>query len=1109
MAPQVTFNDLLIKIKAYKKKYYTNKLLKGFIFFIAALSSVYLLISILEYYGRFNSSFRIVLLGGFVTLAGVAFVYWLLIPYLSLANINKQISDEEAASQIGIFFPDVKDKLLNTLQLQSISIQDNPLIRASLDQKSRELSPFQFRNAINFNDNRKYLRYTYVPLVIITLLLLFVPQLLIESTARIINYDRKYTIPAPFNFILENKELKAFQNDDYSLVVHLQGNDLPENAYINLGSRRFKMKKDSLDEFSYTFQSIQSTENFTIEAAGFFSDDYELKVIKKPALLSFFSELKFPAYLNKRNETIRDIGNMVVPEGTTISWDFSTRNASSLILSFDNTSPVSLNSENGDFNFTKKILKSSRYKINLVNPQATNTEAIDYSITVIPDLYPNLKVEEYKDSSLYSYVSLGGSISDDYGLERFRLFYRITDGKNKDKKFSTLAVPFNKNSNNQSFFYNWNIDSLKMNSGETLEYYLEVWDNDRVNGSKSSKSQMLSFKIPSEEEIEKEIATSSKNTETSIDKALSKSKSLNKEISSLQQKLKNKDNLSWQDKKNMEELLKKHEELSKELEKLKGQNEQLNKKEEKFNPSDPEMAYKLEQLQKLMDEMLDEETKKLYDDLRKLLEKQETNVDYQDILKKLENKDNNLEKELERTLEMFKEIKLEQKLDEAIKDLQELSQKQEQLADKTQKKQEDNQKLQEEQQQLKEDFKKVEEKLKEMKELNNSLENKKEVPETTQEQNEIQKEQNNSSENLQKSENKKSSSSQKNAAQKMKQMEQKLSQAQKNMQQKESKENIDDLRDILENLLTLSFDQEALMKDFRKVNQTDPRFVTLSQKQLKLKDDSKIIEDSLLALSKRVFQIQSFVTREVSKMNAAMDESIDAIKERRPDIATSKQQFAMTSINNLALLLSDALKQMQQQAASSSTPGSGSCKKPGNNKNPGNMGELQKALNQRISQLQKNGKGGQAYSEELAKLAAQQEMLRNALKELENKNGKNKGGKEGKNGEGGSMSELAKEMEKTETDLVNKRITPETIRRQQDILTRLLEAENATRERDTDEKRESKTAKQVTDKVPPSLEKYLKAKEKEVDLIKTISPSLMPYYKQEVNEYFQKIENKD
>jgi hypothetical protein len=79
--------------------------------------------------------------------------------------------------------------------------------------------------------------------------------------------------------------------------------------------------------------------------------------------------------------------------------------------------------------------------------------------------------------------------------------------------------------------------------------------------------------------------------------------------------------------------------------------------------------------------------------------------------------------------------------------------------------------------------------------------------------------------------------------------------------------------------------------------------------------------------------------------------------------------------------------------------------------------------------------------------------------------------------------------------------------RQQEILTRLLEAEKAVRERDLDEKREAESAKEPKQDIPPSFEKYLKAKERQIDLLKSISPALTPYYKQEVNEYFQKIDN--
>ena len=158
-----------------------------------------------------------------------------------------------------------------------------------------------------------------------------------------------------------------------------------------------------------------------------------------------------------------------------------------------------------------------------------------------------------------------------------------------------------------------------------------------------------------------------------------------------------------------------------------------------------------------------------------------------------------------------------------------------------------------------------------------------------------------------------------------------------------------------------------------------------------------------------------------------------------------------------------------------------------------------------MQSLQKGGKTGRQMSEELAKMAAQQEMIRRAVKDMEGKEkGKESGGKQGGQP---SLGQLIKEMEKTESDLVNKKLTQETINRQQEIVTRLLEAENAEKERDQEKQRESQQAKEQQPTLPPSFEKYLKEKQKQVELLKTLSPSLSPYYKQEVNEYFQKIEN--
>jgi hypothetical protein len=139
-------------------------------------------------------------------------------------------------------------------------------------------------------------------------------------------------------------------------------------------------------------------------------------------------------------------------------------------------------------------------------------------------------------------------------------------------------------------------------------------------------------------------------------------------------------------------------------------------------------------------------------------------------------------------------------------------------------------------------------------------------------------------------------------------------------------------------------------------------------------------------------------------------------------------------------------------------------------------------------------------SEGLAKMAAEQAALRKKLGEMRQE--LNKDG----SGTGNGLKDIEKMLEQNEEDIIHRRITPETIRRQNDILTRLLEHDRAERERDMDEKRESKEAK---DEWKGNLERYFeynRSKSKEIELLRTIPPDLRPYYKNKVNQYFNGIQ---
>ena len=235
-----------------------------------------------------------------------------------------------------------------------------------------------------------------------------------------------------------------------------------------------------------------------------------------------------------------------------------------------------------------------------------------------------------------------------------------------------------------------------------------------------------------------------------------------------------------------------------------------------------------------------------------------------------------------------------------------------------------------------------------------------------------------------------------------------------------------------------------------------------------------------------------------------MRESLDELEERRKGPAGDHQQRAMKNVNDLALMLSEVMNQMQQQM-SGMMSGNQMCDKPNGQQGkdgqkpqdrPGQGQEDLKKQLQNMQQRMKDGKGGS--SKEFAQMAAKQAALRKALQEkAKEKERQGKGDKQ--------LQELIEQMDKVETDLVNKKLTNETMSRVEEIETRLLEHEKAERQREYEEKRKAETAQAKERKIPPSLEEYIKKREAEVEMYKTVSPSLKPYYKYLVEEYFKSL----
>ncbi len=1121
-------------------------LIRGVIYSVGILLGFFLAAALLEYFGRFETTFRAILFFSLIAAAGFVIGKFIALPLLKLNKLGKTISHEQASEIIGSHFTEVKDKLLNVLQLKKQNDTDggNILVLAGIDQKTQELNPVPFAAAIDLNENRKYLKYALPPLFIFLITLIVAPHIITDSTQRLVNYNQYYEPIAPFQFILQNTDLKGVQQEDYELNVKLTGSEIPDNVFIQIGANEYKLQKTDKILFNYTFKNLQKNTKFRFNADGFYSKEYTLEALPKPTLLDFDITLVYPKYLKKKDELVKNTGDLIVPSGTKIAWKFNTKNTNAMHVSFGDSALSLMPSTENGFSFSQRVVKDINYSITTSNQFFKSKDSVVYAINVIPDLFPSIDVRETKDSVYTKRLYFNGSVKDDHGFSRLTFNYRYTSAPDSLKerlKLQTITMPVSMQLNQDQYFYDWDLSKFEINPGDEIEYYFEVFDNDGVMGAKAARTQKMIFKAPTLRELSEQSDKNSDQIKKEMQDALKENKKMQKEIDELQKKMTDKKNLTWDEKKKMDDLLEKQKNLQEKMEQMKNENEINNKQKQEFNMNSESIMDKQKQLEEMFDQMMDPEMKKKYEELQKLLEQMDKNK-MQNELDKMELDAKDLEKQLDRQLEMFKQLEFEQKLEDITNNLDDLSKKQDDLSKESEKKDADAKEIEKKQEELNKEFENIQKDLDELNKMNEELENKHEMPNTEKQEQDIKQEQQKSSEQLQKDQKKGASKSQKSAAQKMQEMSQQMASMQQEMEQESQEEDINSLRQILSNLVQLSFDQEALMQQMSKVKTDNPDYTKLIQQQKKLKDDSKIIEDSLLALSKRVAAIKPIVNKEITSINFNMDKSIDHYVDALGDFypenkkmnlqqGNSKQQYAMTSINNLALLLSEALNQMQMDAQKQ---GNGSCNKPGKGKKPGNgqgkpsassMKKMQEQLNKQIEALKKameqqgkqdggkkgdkegkkgeNGKQGQngmggygGTTEQLVKMAAQQEALRKMMQQLMQEGG----------GNPGDFKNAMKLMEQTETDLVNKQITQETIKRQQEILNKLLDFEKAEKEKDMEEKRESKDGKNNENGNLIQFLEYNRQKQKEAELLKTLPPSLTPYYKNKVTEYFNNIE---
>ncbi|MGM0390604.1 MAG: hypothetical protein ACQEQB_02545 [Bacteroidota bacterium] len=1097
------FNFIQQKLSAFIRRFYINELLKGSILFFSIWLFYLILILLIEYFFWLAPSGRSVLFWVFIAVSAGLLFKFILVPLAKLFKLSTGISLAEASKMIGKHFPEVNDKLLNVLQLQNSS-EKSDLLLASIAQKSRELKPIPFKFAVNFKSSLKYLKYAAFPVIIILAFLLTGnSSVFSDSYSRVVHYKTVYEPPAPFAFILNNDEFLVEEGKDLKLEVKTSGKVVPETMTIHYNGEMYYLKSSEANEFEYDFRGIKEDIDFYLSSNNVRSRNYKIEVLAVPKLLDFQMHLEYPNYLQKISETVKGTGNVNIPEGTKVSWELNTI-ATDRVTFFLEDSIIQFERKDAKFGLTKPVFSNFDYQIKTSNFWVKDHEVLEYSISVIRDQFPQITVEHKLDSidgeSLYFF----GKVSDDHAVSAVNMVYYTGNEKDNAKKIA-ISVE------NQVFneFLSSFPGNIDLEKGKEYSIYFEVFDNDGIHGAKRSKSEVFSFREKSDNEIVEEQLQQQGESIENLTQSLDKMQLSEQELKELSQLQKQKEQLNYNDRKKLDSFLDRQKQQT---EMMKNYSEKLKQSledkvgTEESNKFKEELKDRLERNEKRL-----QENEALLEELQKYSEK----ISREELTEKLEklSKQNSTEqKNLEQLLELTKRYYVQEKTQKLANDLFELAEEQESLKEQDSLNSDKNQK------EVSKKFEKFQKQMEDLEKENENLKKPMDLVREEEEEQEIRDEQQQAEENLEQNKSEDAQKNQQKAAEKMKEMSKKMKASQMMGEGEQLNANIESMRQILSNLLVFSFEQEDLLLKFRDLRINDPGYAKELRKQQVLKEHFHHIDDSIFSLALNNPMITEKITAKLTDIEFNIDKSLERLAENQLPQGTASQQYVMTGTNELALMLSDVLSNMQEMA--NIQPGSGGS---GKGMQLPDIIQSQEEINEKMQQgllpgegeepkegegIDSKGEGkngneekgsdklGEEMNGELYEIFKEQQILRQKLEDKLKEHGLDK-----------KNSGLLREMEEIEQDVLEKGFNRETLERMNRIVHRLLQLESAVLEQEEEERRISLTNQNSYEN--RAKDQIIKAKEyfNSTEILNRQTLPLRPVYKEKVKRYFEGVEN--
>ncbi|MBU0508769.1 hypothetical protein KKH27_08035 [bacterium] len=1107
-----------------------NRLKAGALAAVAGLVAASLLILIVEAVGHLSGAARGVLLAlwGVAALAALGVgVVWPVLRYTVFAPDDKKLAGDYARRM-----PGVRDRVLNALQLLERAEGANregyspDLILEAGREVAEDLQPVDPRALPDKKPIRLLGRAAIAVIGFAVLFLAFAGGPLLRAGERVMKPGQEFEPPPPFTLTISPGDVELVRGDSLLVTVTASG-AIPRSITlerIEKGKRASEpvTLKSETGEFRYTYRGITAPFSYWAHEGRVQSEAYDVTVQELPAVRFLSLRLTPPAYTGMPDQVLEEnVGDVAAVVGTKVKFQLAAtkplKDARIEFIEpeFPGTEKETIRAEQKlDVDGSRagsefRVQKSGYYRIRLTDREdLKDRDAILYRITARPDEFPLVSVlQPPNDLEIAAGVKipLVAEAMDDFGFSRIALRYHRTsayepaEAREDESLFEKVPLNLRLLEPGRAVAeMQWDMTPLDLLPEDQVAYFVEVWDNDAISGPKRARSETRMLRFPSMSEIFEEQEKMSEAREITLSELLEHSRDIREKVDKAIEEYKSNPDLSWERKKEIEQLMEKQRAMNDMLEQISDAMEKAAEQMQQRSMFSPEVMDKMMQLQKLVQEVITPEMRAALQKLAQSLQ-QPSEEEMRRAMENFQLTQEMFERALDQTLNMLKQLKMEQKLDELTRRLDELGRQQEQLNEKMDKNTpETAPKNADEQKKLAEEMRKIEEEARKLAE-EMKKENTPGQKEMQQAQQEMQEEQlsekmEQNAQTMNMCQNQSAKKSGKQSRRKMAELANMMQNVKQQMQQDQMAEVLEKMERVRDQVLDLSMRQEKLWRESEGLEAGSPLTAQAAEDQENLRQALSRVNEDLRELAREtMFVTPQLIGGIYSAMNL-MGQAAQAGQERDPRTASHYRRQSLGALNS-------ALKQCQQACSACQSQ----CNKPNPNSmcnKAGQMASQQQKINQQtqnlMSQCQNPGSLTMGEQAAMQRLAVEQQGLAKTAKELAQEAAASQRSL-------GRLDDISKEMEEVAKDLENRNVTQRTMQRQDHIESRLMDFQQAQREREFSPRRRANTGVDVVRASPGPLPEKPGQDQLRQDILRALDAKYTPDYEQLIRQYFDAL----